>query len=465
MIENHYQSIRKQGPGIKYWIYILTCIAIAVLLYFFDKGAPLPPFDNNFQSIDCTSVKYKDSVDRNGQIDFQFYTDESVEFPPEYLPYFMTVDIKTEKTEFKYSGDQIENMTRDSSTMQFSVQHTFSGRSQFWIKCLEKNIALVQKNLSTIEIKTDDYSYSNELYPHAQTMCDACLEYEKFLYFTQIMGNLDAINFNKKPFRFEFLKWPLSAYLNHKNVVRTNGTSYMIAPFHKELWKRILFNINPIAYEMGNRSLANFMQETLFIFRDDPDPFATKSLSHFSSKPPMKLDPIQCFKELVMTHTNNWAGVHDKEEMDYALSIDFDFLRMRFPRKKTVPGYIAAPSKYAQTLKTMLPNSAIYTIRDDIDAVVAAEQVSKAKVLVGDHISSLINIVWMNKGSTVVDLSSESYSCNPWIKNLAQRLGINYYRAHESDKCECNDWSCYPEFVLQSELDSHTRNIIEELVK
>ena len=80
-----HKSIKDYIP----YILVAVSIMIAIILNSADKGPLLPPFPKNFYSIDCQSLEYEGYDDRNGYIDFKFYTKPSIEYPPEYLPHFV----------------------------------------------------------------------------------------------------------------------------------------------------------------------------------------------------------------------------------------------------------------------------------------------------------------------------------------------------------------------------------------
>jgi hypothetical protein len=122
-----------------------------------------------------------------------------------------------------YSSDDITNITRDSSHIRFSLVHTWAGPSRITIQCLHNAPQEFEGTLADIVNYVPQYNRSD--FPgmdHAKFR-EVCLKYEKFLYFVQIMGERPAVPFDDESLRFEMLKWPLDAYLKHKNVNMTHA--------------------------------------------------------------------------------------------------------------------------------------------------------------------------------------------------------------------------------------------------
>jgi hypothetical protein len=428
-------------------LFTLVSILLAFVLKFVDRGPPLPPFGDAFTSIDCHSVKFESYNDRGGFLDFHFAVRPSVEFPPEYLPHFLSIKIETPPTTMSYSGEEITNITRDAHHISFSVVHTWAGPSTITAQCLHNPPQSLTGTLSDIMHYVPHFSRSDHPGLDHAKFRDVCLEYEKFLYFVQVTGHRPAVPFDDESLRFEMLKWPLDAYLKHKNVNMTLRTCFLVAPLDKTLWKMVLLTLIPLAISVeGNAKLP--ADPPLFIFRKEVPPAAPAVLRLFSFSKPVKLDDIMCFDTLLMTST--FSKLNDKESrIRRALELDLGPLRRRVPGFDAIPGRVILAENLWDMLefhiKDRFPQIELIRLNatDNFTATIAA--VGSAAVLIGDHISSLVHMLWLNaNGTTVFDLTHQDYACNPWAQNMAQRIAIGY-RSFTGNKsnCRCANFGCY----------------------
>ncbi|KAK8834324.1 hypothetical protein M9Y10_044344 [Tritrichomonas musculus] len=439
------RSYKPRKPGFTIKIFTIVSIIIAIICAHKDKGPPLPPFGDKFTSFDCHSISFKSFNDRSGQIDFKFSTLPSIEYPPEYLPHFLSITIHTGPVTMKYSGDEIENISRSETEIEFSIEHTFAGDSTITAQCLKNPPQTLKGHLSDIVIHKPQYSTSDDPGIDQAKFHDVCLEYEKFLYFVTVSGDRPSVPFDDTRLRFEMLKWPLDAYLNHKKVSVQKKTCFLVAPIDKKPWKTILLTLIPLSISVSKNTKNS--NEALFIFRKNIPDNAASVLKFLSSNPPVKLDDIMCFPTLLMTST--YSKIDDnKNRINEMLSQDLEPLRQKMKRSQTIPKKIVVAENLFQYLKDpitkAIPDAQVVMLSTEENVNSAANIVSSANIFIGGHITSLIHIIWMNQQqSTVIDVTNKDCACNKWARNLSNKIGVNYVSINEADKCECDNFNCY----------------------
>ena len=162
-MKSYYKLLPQTKKSKAYKIFIPICFIAAILLFISDNGAPCPPFDNNFDTIDCDSLSFNKVNDRKGQLDFVFNAEQTVEYINEYLPYFVNVKLKTEEANFTYSGKLLKNVSFENNLISLSVMHSFSGLSNIEFRCLNHKLATIGLKLQPIEIYEEDHSFADAL--------------------------------------------------------------------------------------------------------------------------------------------------------------------------------------------------------------------------------------------------------------------------------------------------------------
>jgi len=453
---------RKKLSLLNYVILILIAIMTLLLLYF-DKGPLLPPFPDNFYSIDCDDSSFSSYHDGSGFFDFYFNVKPSLEYPSEYLPNFLSVSIKTGPVTMKYSGDDFINLTRFGNVIYSTVAHPFGGTTIINTHCLRKQNGYLEIDLKNPKKREEQYSTSFNPLTDNAVFEDVCLEHQKFLFFTKTMGERPSVKCADGDLRFEFLKWPIKDYLSHKNVSRNNETIFFLTPYSTDIWNSILFWLNPIA-----NSIKNHYESTNplhFIFRSAVPKDAPKLLEPFTKNAPGLLKDIMCFKKLIITSTDFNVPISDHSRITQALNASFEHLKSVYVRQSPVLPNIALPdtlSSLKEVIEQSIPNASVVLFNHRMAIKEIADIVGHSSILIGNHISNLIHMIWMKSNeSMVIDLSSKEYSCNPWASLLSNKMGISY-TSHNNNKCSCSGFSCYPAFPRPLDID-HT--IIVDAIK
>jgi hypothetical protein len=224
----------------------------------------------------------------------------------------------------------------------------------------------------------------------------------------------------------------------------TRRKCFLVAPLPKAAWEAVLLTLIPLAASV-ERNVAPGVRP-LFIFRKGVPQGAVNALKILSSTAPVKLDDIMCFDTLLMTAT--YSRMNDREHRSAAaLEGDVAPLRRRKPVGEFQAGMIALSENLWDAIEYRIrerfPDCTIVRVgaSDSVSSVAAA--VAPAALLVGDHITSLIHMVWLN-GGRVLDLSADEYACNAWAEAFAAKIEVPYQKIVGVKSCVCANWSCYP---------------------
>jgi hypothetical protein len=425
--------------------FTIISVATALVLYFLDSGPPLPPFGDSFTSIDCRSVKLHSVNDRNGFLDFRFWTGTSIEYPPEYLTSFITVTVQTGATTMAYPGMKMANITRRPNFLQFSQAHTWEGNSVVTAECL--NFASGPLNFTTQQITNFVPGYSRSADPGRDQakFRDVCLEYEKFLYFVQQAGDRPAVNFDNRELVFEMLAWDLKSYMNDKKVTLTPRTSYLVAPGAGLPWQTILFGLLPLSDSVERHSKPR--ENPYFVIPNEVLPSLVPLLRLLSPDAPVKLADIMCFETLVITKTHSFRS---PDKVNESLDIDVGPIRKKLPVVPTAVQTIVLAENLWNVLNANIsktfPGLKIVRLSGGDQPMEAMKKVRGAFVMIGDHITSLVHMIWMNPYTIVIDLSPPAYACNDWVATLANKCHLQHKSVfREEGRCKCATFDCYPD--------------------
>jgi hypothetical protein len=145
------------------------------------------------------------------------------------------------------------------------------------------------------------------------------------------------------------------------------------------------------------------------------------ALRLLSASKPVKLDNIMCFDTLLMTAT--FSKLDNREvRMRHTLGLDLASLRRRIPRMPVAQWRVVLSENLWNRLefqiKNQLPQVELVRLNATDDNLAGH---------IGDHISSIIHILWLNANETTVfGLTHQDYACNRWAPNMAQRIGVGY---------------------------------------
>ena len=432
----------------------VLALFLSFVLYSFDKGPPAPPWGGRFQSIDCHSVKFESLEDRGGTIDFFFTNGPSIEYPPEYLPNFLGVEIKTGAATLEYNGNLIRNVSTPKGRINFSISHTWSGMSTINVKCLGTTLAQLQVNIKPGDAIDANYSRSQAISDNITKFHNVCIEHGKFLYFSEVAGTRGPVHVNGGDFRFEILKWKQSPYMLHKNVNITKGVSFLVAPFQDTLWATVALTVIPLSVAVSNTQGDG---ERVAVMRGQVSASASDVMKYVGLQKAVWLDDIMCFDTLVVTEMYSTATA---DNIQHALATA-ELQQQgdtRVGRKIVIADNLW--DHFHGKLANQMKRTTCVRLGSHQGFAEIHRDVSEARLLIGNHISSLIYMMFLHPGASVLDLTPKKYACNVWARTMAERLNLTYVSMYGNRMCECPNFSCYDMNGFSS--DGENYNVIME---
>jgi hypothetical protein len=174
-----------------------------------------------------------------------------------------------------------------------------------------------------------------------------------------------------------------------------------------------------------------------------------------------------CFDTLIVTATFHTM----KDRLVSSLELDIAPLRRRLPRllrvnrrkiviAESLWGTLEAP------IKAHFTSAELVKLPANLGIDRAIQMMSGAGTLIGDHLTSLIHMIWMAGGkATVIDASPKEFACNPWARNMAQKANLSYIRIFDEDKCICPTFRCYPQDKLWHTAPEVATRVLEKIEK
>lgn len=425
-----------------------------LLIYMLDKGPTLPPFSQETESIDCNSLSYKNYSIHDGVIDFYLHQKETINFPPEYVPHFISLyTINNENISMEYKKAYLKNMSLINGTIKFTLSYPISSEIIVFFKCLDKDFAQQRVTLTEVN-ETDDNTFSTKVSSATDfaRMTNVCFENTKFLFFTPVPGYSETIPFNQTKIRFEVLAMHLDSYLKMKNVSRTNETSFLIPPLDPIPWKSMLFNLLPISLSLESLN-ESITRKFHFLFREAPLKGSFDVIKRFSTITPVKIKDIQCFKKILLPRSvSNYYP--NTESIEVALSQNFTYLRSIFPKTGIQKRKIVLSSNLEDILKPIIEEICeecdLSILQSSTSVTNAADISHSAQIFIGNHFYNLVNMIWLTPNKTVlIDATPSKYACSRWAEVYSKFNNITYYRVNKiSESCNCTNFECYPKIIF-----------------
>lgn len=306
-------------------------------------------------------------------------------------------------------------------------------------------------NFSAVNETTDDLGYySGRLSAgfDSARLQNVCWEHEKILFFSASGGSGEDLRFDgSHAITFEIIGWVVPGYMRDKEINKTNETAFLIPPFDPVAWKSILFNLQPIAQSIEYHQADN--RKALFYFRELPMKGSADIVRRFSAVPATKLKDIHCFKKFVVPSSRSQVSSAAHADIVEALRANFTALRNIFVKRVSPQNKIVIASSIANIeseIKEWAKGWTVSVLSSHWELTKAADTIATAGILVGNHLSNLIHMVWLAPRKTVViDASPRHVSCNRWAEELAVRNNITYFEVSQHLKeCQCPTFDCYP---------------------
>ena len=187
--------------------------------------------------------------------------------------------------------------------------------------------------------------------------------------------------------------------------------------------------------------------DSKLIFREKVPNQASSLYHYFTDIPPMKLDDIMCFEKLIITSTFSDSPLRIKR-MERILNQNVSALRSKLPNILVKNKLILISNNLISIISDLqkeFPQCEIQSFPQNAAFNTIFEKIASAKVVIGDHISSLIHFLVMSPKTTVIDMSPESYSCFNWSKNFQAKINsVSYLKLNNNENCQCENITCYP---------------------
>lgn len=434
------------------------CIILAILLYTFDGGPPVPPWNKRFNSIDCHVVTFENLESEKGRFTFTLRSRESIEYPSEYLPNFLAVEIISQGSKLEYFSDAFKNITARDNIIRFSIQHRWAGDSTINLKCLGHVLSTTRGFLNdTIDDKLN-FSRADPAHSSLGNFHKVCLEYDKILYFSEIAANTAGLPTGDHKLRFEVLKWDMYSYMRHKNVSLTPGTSVLAQPLSNEGWKNMILTVIPLI--SSTTSLTSKPDSKLVLKNQNSSEcegiarFAKLGGSAF-------LDDISCFEHLIVPafHSQLTPDTIEKVlDMGVTSLNQISGVRELWARKIAIAENLW--DGLQPTIQKNRKRTQIVKIGRLDNFTYAMNAVRNAQILIGNHISSLIYMPFLAPGATVLDMTPKKYSCNGWARRMAESLNLSYSPLYEEKSCKCSDFKCYNLEAEESPTSSEYQEVL-----
>jgi hypothetical protein len=206
----------------------------------------------------------------------------------------------------------------------------------------------------------------------------------------------------------------------------------------------ILLTVIPLSVSVALNSPRD--GRPLFVFRDAVPANAAENLALLSPEPPVALEDVMCFDSLLVTSTFS-QFVDTEDLLSRSIHLDARPLRRRLPTVATDQNIIVVSENLWGVLGTPIrekfPDANLVKLATEETMTKAIRKVGPASVFIGDHIASLVHVLWMNGGAVVIDATPGEFVCTEWGETLAHRATLRY-AAVFSGNCTCRKLDCYP---------------------
>ena len=438
----------------------VSCLILAILLYTFDGGPPVPPWNRRFNSIDCHVVTFENLESEKGWFTFTLRSHESIEYPSEYLPNFLAVEIISQGSKLEYFSDAFKNLTARDNLIRFSVQHRWAGDSTINLKCLGHVLSTTRGYLNDTIDDQLNFSRADPPLSSVGNFHKVCIEYDKILYFSEIAGNTAGLPSGDHKLRFEMLKWDVNSYMLHKNVSLTPGTSVLAQPLSNEGWKNMILTVIPLissTTSLSHRLLPN----SKLVFKNENNSECDGIARFAKLGGSAVFDDISCFEHLIIPDTHSEltpATIEKVLDIGVTSMNQISGVKELWARKIAIAENLW--DELHPTIQKNWRRTQIMKIRRQDSFTDAMNAARNAQILIGNHISSLIYMPFLAPGATVFDMTPKKYSCNGWARRMAESLNLSYAPLYEEKSCKCPDFKCYDLEAEESPTASEYREIL-----
>ena len=446
----------EQARPIMWVVYVAAVLfSIGVLA---DKGPPLAPFPEKFESFDCHGVSLLNSVFHKSQMTLELSVPESIEYPPEYLPNFINVRASVGKANLSFDGDTIVAFAKRGNVMNVSFPFPFAGKSEVNIRCTNRFVESFTKEVDVSALQWDEYSAAVE-WEDRYEFRGACVENDKILFMTKAKGSYPNVSFGNTSILVEFLKMPIRKYCQEKNIGIIGENSILLPLLPAEPAKLLLFVLPQLAEMVKAR-------QSSFTF-GRPEKSAIQVANMLRLHAPVNKSENMCFDSLVIPRLNPTMSLIDDVAVKQALARDITHLKasLRIPETHDKQIIVIAAGmmfKLENRIKEICPNCTLRVLDSDISGWL--RKLEKAGTFVANHLTNLVAASLLSSGATLIDATPPNIQFG-WAETYAKSLGLSYHPVHNSDEATCTSFACYPEVPSSVLTDDDANTIIEILRK
>ena len=446
-------------------IFAIGALIFSFLAIIFDPGPVLPPFSKDFYSIDCETINFESYEVINQTLNLTFYTTEPVEYPVSYLPYFIKIYANATQYFFEFSRENTRNISKNGHNINMLIDLPVTGTYQLAFTCLKDPIAYDEVNITNVvPDPTNKTSSCPDPQDDVAVFENVCYDEGRIFFMSRMPGGYYPIHFFNTAVPVEVVPWEFQQYVEFKNISKIEETSFVLSKIETGWWQSILFTLNPLAESIRIHSE---MPRYNFYFENTIPKGSTDLLKRFPNKLGVKLTNGSCFKKLVFTGTKTGIDLSQEQLIRKALQKNFTQLRNIFISNiKKDSKRIILPtclSHLESDITAVCPDCEIYLLGPRLDIISVAEQVSRSKILIGNHLNNLVHAIWMGQNNTaVIDVSpSEDQVCINYAKDFVENLNISYFNVlddiNKNQKCSCTTFSCMKNMPQIEGPINHTR--------
>jgi hypothetical protein len=415
------------------YMFLFLSLLIGLILQLFDYSPILPPFPPKFETADCHYVRLTSLTDMGGFVELTVSHVGSFEYPPEYLPNFVSLELSTGPATFNYTGEHAVAFSRSDDSMTIRYSHPFSGASSATIRCASKFLGRAAYELRDSPSADGNSSYQSGAAPHFHRVC---LEHDKVMFFAYPSRVHAGVPFGLKRIPVEFLDMTMKSYFDRHKVQLQPNPAVLISVLPTAPLQLVLFALPDLFDLIGSHPT---VQRYNFLSMGEPGLATGAVLSLMGAKAAENRSAVACFRELFVPSVQPERALAQEEVQD-ALGRNFGDVR-KWLRKAVSANrkrIVVSPG-----LRHRLEDRIVEFCKDcEVSVVDMAHfdgwpsKLADAGFLIATQLETLVPLLFMNQGSIVIDATPEKCLCEAG-REFAERHGVGYITIRSAARCDC----------------------------
>jgi hypothetical protein len=424
-------SGRQRTAATRYFCLALSGV-VAFLLLIFDYAPPLPPFPAAFETADCHYVRLTDFVYDLGFFELSVSHGGSLEYPPEYLPNFVSVELSTGQVAFNYTGEHAVGFSRTGSAMRLRYAHPFSGPSSATVRCASRVLGRAAGDLPDAPAADQNASYQSL----AAQFHRVCLEDDRLVFFAPLARVHAGVPLGPDAtVPVVFVSTTMKAYVDRHEVRWQPSPAVLIPALPAAPLELALFALPDLFGLVGAHPS---VQHYNFLSLGDAGAATRSVLAMIGASPPVNRSAVACFRQLFVLNVRAGYGPH---ELRMALARNFSDVRKWFRKAASAnrKHIFVAPG-----LRHRLEDRILEFCNDCEVRVIDLQRFegwpsnfSDTGVLIATQLEHLVPLLFMNEGATVIDATPEKCLCEVG-REFAERHGVRYITIRTTALCNCS---------------------------